>query len=354
MFKRTELLPWKDVPATDWDDWRWQISHSLTDIDSLARLLGMRDGQMSGFRAVLDSYPFRVTPYYLTVSDWTDADDPVRLQCIPDLREIEPGPGEDADPFAERDHMPVKGLIRRYRDRVLVIATNECAVFCRHCTRKNLLKEMSAHYSKAYFGPMIDYVAGNRQIREVIVSGGEPLLIDPSLLDWLLGSMGAIEHVEVLRIGTRIPAVLPMRIDRTLADMLASHRPLWINVQFNHPMELTRYAVDACSMLISRGIPVSNQCVLLKGVNDSVETMCELCNGLQRNLIRPYYVFQCDPVKGTGHFRTAETIGTNMEKALRKIVGGLSLPKFVVDMPGKEGKIPLQEKELQRQGNVLY
>lgn len=320
---------------SEYSDWRWQIEHSVSGETGLRSIIGHGADALV---PVCRRYPFKVTPYYLSLCDMEDALDPIRIQCVPDVRELESSGILSDDPFGEAANMPVPGLVHRFADRALVVASSECAVNCRHCTRKNTLNGMHMSPSREFYQPMIDYIAGDGRIREVIVSGGEPLLIDTGLLDWLLWSMSAIEHVEVLRLGTRVPVVLPMRIDAALCDLLAAHRPLWINTHFNHPRELTRDAVAACRMLVDAGIPVSNQTVLLRGVNDNDQTMRELCVSLQRNMIRPYYVFQCDPVCGTEHLRTDDGRVGEMGVELRKSVGGLAVPRFVADIPGAASK----------------
>jgi lysine 2,3-aminomutase len=214
-------------------------------------------------------------------------------------------------------------------------------MYCRHCTRKNTLEEMTPG-ENIDFDAALEYIAEHPQVREVLISGGDPLLLNTERLDRLLGRIQAIEHIEVVRIGTRVPVVLPMRIDNELSAMLSSHKPLWINTQFNHPRELTKEALTACRRLTDAGIPVSNQSVLLKGINDDFETMRALCAKLQRNLIRPYYVFQCDPIIGISHFRTDIRNGVELEKKLRESIGGLALPRFVADHPGEKSKITLK------------
>ena len=320
------------VSMGEWGDWRWQMEHSFVLPEDEVCL-----------DTVEARYPFRATPYYLSLINGDSLSDPIRMQCLPDIREVDDdsGDGNISDPFGELDHMPVQGLIHRFQDRVLVTACGQCAVNCRHCTRKNTLKDIALHPSKEYFQPMLDYIENHSEIREVLVSGGDPLLLETSLLDWLLGELANIEHVDVLRIGTRVPVVLPMRIDEELCDMLSRHRPMWVNTQFNHPVEITDEAIRACEMLLQCGIPVSNQSVLLRGLNDSIEVMQKLCTTLQSKMIRPYYVFQCDPVAGTAHFHTEREVGIEMAEAMRIQVGGLCLPRFVADVPGEKGKVNL-------------
>ncbi len=343
MTKTCKYFDGKLVSLSDWNDWRWQVEHSCKCFEELKAISGLGCDELNRLSKVTERYPFRVTPYYWSLIDWNSHEDPVRRQCIPDLREIElPGGGLE-DPFEERCKMPVPGLIHRFRDRVLVITTNKCAVYCRHCTRKNILSGLGCvDLHQKYFDSMLDYVSGDDGIREVIISGGEPLLMDNDLLDWVLGSFHKIKHVEVIRLGTRVPVVLPMRINDELCAILAKYRPLWVNTQFNHPAEITDESIRACDLILRHGIPVSNQAVLLKGVNDSVHVMKELCNKLQGNMIRPYYVFECDPVKGTEYLRVSRNIGMQIAEELRKTVGGLSLPKFVVDIAGEKGKVDIR------------
>jgi lysine 2,3-aminomutase len=291
---------------------------------------------------VVAVYPLAVTPYYLSLIDPDDPEDPLRRQCFPDGREIDPRSGGEEDPLDEQGAMPVPGLIHRYPDRCLAIATGNCAVYCRHCNRKRLWRDRATAATRPALQRMVDYVAQTPQIREVIVSGGDPLLLPDALLDWLLGALRAVPHVEVLRIGSRVPVTLPMRVTDGLCALLKRHRPLWFNTQFNHGREITPEATRACERLLTSGIPVSNQSVLLKGVNDGYGAMYDLLTGLERISVRPYYLFQCDPVRGTGHLKTEVWAGIGIMERLWRTVSGLCLPRYVLDCPGGRGKIPLQ------------
>ncbi len=287
-------------------------------------------------------YPFKVSSYYAELGRLCSlrGNDAVNRQFIPDVREAEDADGLVADPFAE-ESSPAPGLVHRFADRALILATSDCAVNCRHCTRKNTVRKLAGMPSENFFEPALAYVRAHTGIREVIISGGDPLLIDAGLLDWLLGSVLLIPHVEVIRVGTRVPVVCPELIDDRMAELLKRKRPLWVNTQFNHPAELTGEALEACGKLTSRGIPVSNQNVLLRGINDSEEVIVELCNALQRNVIRPYYVFQCDPVRGTSHFMVPLARAMDIALAVQNSVGGLACPRFVRDVPGRLSKTPL-------------
>lgn len=341
-----------DFVRREWQDWRWQMRHSVRSLAALERssplerLLSIPPAEHARWRTLLRRYPCRITPYYMSLIHWDDGADPLRRQCVPDLRELETLATASADPLGECRHLVVPGLVRRYRDRALALITNKCALACRHCTRKNLWWPGRSAPTRAFLRRIVKAVAHLPDIREVIVSGGDPLLLNEDLLDWFLGALRTIPHVEVLRIGTRVPAVLPMRVTRALCACLKRHRPLWINTQFNHPRELTSEAAQACERLLRAGLPVSNQTVLLRGVNDDFETLKALCNGLQRLMVRPYYLFQCDPVQGVGHFSVPLPAGVRLAQQLHAGLGGLSVPQFVADLPGDSGKVPLQHSHI--------
>jgi len=327
--------------AKDWQDWRWQLKNRLTGIESLERLLGETVLDKEIFREVTTVYPLAATPYYLSLIQNYKESDPVFAQCVPNRQEISfPGTVPE-DPLEEDQYMPVPKLIRRYPDRCLAIITETCAVFCRHCNRKRFWSRPAQPSVKIRFREMIRYIAATPQIREVIISGGDPLILDDDTLGNLLSSLKAIKHVEVLRIGSRTPVVMPMRITKNVCRMLKRYRPLWFNTQFNHPAEITPEAAQACNMLQEAGIPVSNQSVLLKGVNDSPEVMQNLLYDLQKISVRPYYLFHCDPAKGCAHFRTDPKDGIALMEKIWQQCSGLCLPQYVMDVPGKSAKIPL-------------
>ncbi len=324
-------------------DWRWQFRNRVEGADALASLLH-RHGQVfdrTGLEKVVKRYRFLSVPYYLALIDWRDPHDPIRRQCIPDPRELEMDPAGVDDPFNEQTDPGVSGVVHRFPDRVLIMTKTECAMACRHCTRKNTLERSAIPPGTRDFKPALDYISRHPEVREVLLSGGEPLLLETAALDSLLASVLQIPHVEAVRIGSRAPVVLPMRIDNELVTVLRRHRPLWFNTQFNHPRELTPAAIEACARLVDAGIPVSNQTVLLKGVNDRADTMRMLCTGLQRHRVRPYYVFLCDPVAGIRHLRVDRETAKAIQEELRGSVGGLCLPRFVEDVPGTAGKMPL-------------
>ena len=334
--------PWGNIPADHWQDWRWQFRNRLRRLSRLDCTVAGLPLQRRALQAVASAYPMSITPYYLSLIDLKDPQDPLRRQCVPDLKEIQFSLGGVEDPLEERRDMPVPGLIHRYPDRCLMLTTHVCAVYCRHCNRKRLWDERPPTAAHPPLQAMFDYIRKEKKIREVILSGGDPLTLSDRALGAILKSLRAIPHVEVVRIGSRTPAVMPMRITADLCKMLRKYRPLWLNTQFNHAREITPAAARACEMLLEAGIPVSNQSVLLRGVNDSCEVMRELLYGLQRISVRPYYLFQCDPVRGTDHFRVDISEGVEIMEKLWNNVSGLCMPRYVVDLPGGRGKMPLQ------------
>ncbi|MDI6741155.1 MAG: KamA family radical SAM protein [Smithella sp.] len=328
-----------NATAGDWRDWRWQFKNRVTKIDALDGLAGNRN--KDEIKAVASVYPMAITPYYLSLIQEHNEKDPVFAQCVPTSLETDFSTGIAEDPLDEDTHMPVPKLVHRYPDRCLAMVTETCAVFCRHCNRKRFWSRPNHINLKARFQKMIRYIAASPQIREVIISGGDPLTLDDAVLENLLAGLRDIPHVEVLRIGSRVPVVLPMRVTKDLCRMLKRFRPLWLNTQFNHPREITPEAARACQMLLDAGIPVSNQSVLLKGINDSPDIMKDLLRGLQKISVRPYYLFHCDPARGCAHFRTDPKSGVAMMEKIWRQCSGLCLPQYVLDVPGSSGKIPL-------------
>jgi lysine 2,3-aminomutase len=298
------------------------------------------------WRDLLDNYPYAVTPYYLGLADLDNPDDPILRQCLPDPVELDSSPMADEDPLAEEKDSPVQGLIHRYPDRALIITTNRCAVYCRHCNRKRYWKNGESDLSSEDFDRIVSYIGEHANIREVIFSGGDPLLLSAIKLEKMLSRITAIEHIQMVRIHTRVPVVLPQRIDETLARLLAGFRPLWIVTQFNHPNEITPVSAVACTTLIESGLPLLNQGVLLKGINDEAVVIEQLVLGLTRLGVRPYYLFECDPVKGVEHLRTPVSRGVDIINYLRGRIGGYAIPQFAVDLPGGGGKVTLTPEYL--------
>lgn len=328
-----------NATAGDWRDWRWQFKNRLIHIDALNGLTTNRN--KAKIKAVAAVYPIAITPYYLSLIEEPHEKDPVFAQCVPSPLEMDFSGRAAEDPLEEDAHMPVPKLVQRYPDRCLAIVTETCAVYCRHCNRKRFWSPSHRISLKTRFQQMIRYIAETPQIREVIISGGDPLTLDDAVLEDLLVSLRKIPHVDVLRIGSRVPVVMPMRITPQLCRVLKRNRPLWFNTQFNHPAEITPESARACQMLLEAGIPVSNQSVLLKGVNDSPNIMKTLLQDLQKISVRPYYLFHCDPARGCAHFRTDLKSGIALMEHIWQQCSGLCLPQYVVDTPGRAGKIPL-------------
>lgn len=322
------------------NDWHMQLAEAVCAPEGFTRKFVLSVADLENMKLVANRYPVFATPYYLSLADSRDSRCPIRAQCVPDSREINFGQEYSPDPFGEYGEANHSFVIHRYRNRVVCVLTDRCAIRCRHCTRKNTLGKATAR-TDAEIDAMINYIKNHSEIREVIVSGGDPLVLETGELDLFLGKLTAIEHVQVLRIGTRVPVVLPMRVDEELCAMLRKHRPLWINTHFNHPAEITPASRRACAMLADSGFPVSNQTVLLKGVNNKYEILAELFNTLQAMCVRPYYMFQCDPVRGVAHFATDIEEGVRLAEKLRANLGGLSVPSFVADLPGTTGKTPV-------------
>jgi len=327
--------------SSDWGRWEWQYGQRIRTWSDLTCRMGLAPAEVHRCREAVRRYPVSITPYYLSLADWSAEEDPIRRQCMPDAEEIDCSAGGVPDPLKEEACMAVPGLIHRYPDRCLLLVTNRCATNCRHCNRKRLWKKPDPSHRDGYYRRMIEYIAGTPRIREVILSGGDPLLLPEAAIEPLLRSLSAIPHVEVLRIGSRVPVVMPMRITEGLCRMLRKYRPLWFNTQFNAACEVTPESAEACDRLLSAGIPVSNQSVLLRGVNDNVAAMRELLHALQRISVRPYYLFQCDPVEGTDHLRVDLRKGIDLMEEIRSTTSGLCVPLYVLDLPGSGGKLPL-------------
>jgi lysine 2,3-aminomutase len=299
------------------------------------------ESERSLLSRVIEKYPVIISPYYLCLIDLMNPRDPIRLQAFPDQDEIEYIDVGEPDPLEEEEDMPVPGLVHRYPDRVLIQVTNLCPMNCRHCTRKREWQEGVWHRTDAEIDRMTTYLRKTPQVRDVLISGGDPLVLSTARLEKILAKIRSIPHIEMIRIGTRFPVVLPQRIDNELVEMLARYRPLWVNTHFNHPRELTQEAASACEKLQRGGMPMNNQSVLLRGINDNLPVLRDLCHGLLKMGVRPYYLYQCDPVKGAEHLRTSIWKGIELIEQLRGHTTGFAVPQFVIDAPGGGGKIPV-------------
>ena len=328
-----------EASDAQWNDWRWQFKHRITTLDELARLVPIPAAENAVRREVLRDFRMGITPYYLSLVDADDPDDPILRQVAPIVEEYVYRAVGEEDPLSEEQYSPVPGITHRYPDRVLMVISNSCAIYCRYCTRKRIMYEDAV--PDVEIDRMVGYIARTPSVRDVVVSGGDPLTCSTKKLESILSKLRAIPHLEIIRIGSRVPVSLPQRIDDELCEMLQRHHPLWINVHFNHARELTPDAARACDKLSRAGIPLNNQSVLLKGVNDSLEAIRALVHGLMRMRVRPYYLYQCDPVRGAEHFRTPIDKGLEIIEGLRGHTSGLAVPTYVIDAPGGGGKIPI-------------
>jgi lysine 2,3-aminomutase len=335
---------WRDVPDHLWDDWRWQSQNAIRSVRQLRDLLPFSAAELEAIGALETEYKTAIPPYYFSLIDPEDVNDPIRIQSVPSpLEQENPSGYELEDPLEEDKDSPVPGLTHRYPDRVLLVTTHVCTMYCRFCTRKRATMVRGGWDAISRNDErMIEYVREHPEIRDVIVSGGDPLTLPVNKLRFFLDNLSAIDHVDVIRIGTRVPVTLPQKLyDPSLIDLLASAGKVWIQTHFNHPRELTPEAARVCLDLLRAGMPVNNHTVLLKGVNDSLEVMRDLMRGLLRIKVRPYYIFHCDPVIGAGHLRTSVWKGMEIMEGLRGHLSGLGVPTYVVDSPHGGGKIPV-------------
>jgi lysine 2,3-aminomutase len=330
----------KDIPEEKWNDWRWQLSHRLNAVEDFAPILTLTESER---KALNQRNLFRVdiTPYFVSLIDPGNPEDPIRKQIIPTAGEIIPFTGEMEDSLAEDAHSPVPGLVHRYPDRVLMLVTNRCASYCRYCTRSRIVGDPTQSFNSKDFEAQIDYIRHTPQIRDVLLSGGDPLTLSPKVLNRILSALKDIPHVEIIRIGSRVPVFLPQRVTDDLCELLSQFHPLWLNIHVNHPNEITVELAEACEKLSKAGIPLGNQSVLLAGINDDPNIQRALVHGLVQMRVRPYYLYQCDLVQGAGHFRTPIGKGIEIIESLRGHTSGFAVPTYVVDAPGGGGKIPL-------------
>lgn len=328
------------IPDEQWNDWRWQLKSRLNSIEEFERVLPLTDSER---KALSSPHLFRVdvTPYYVSLIDPDDPNDPIRRQIIPTAAEMSAFTGQMEDSLAEDRHSPVPGLVHRYPDRVLMLVTTQCASYCRYCTRARIVGDPTQTFKREEFEAQIAYIQKTPQIRDVLLSGGDPLTLAPAILDELLSRLRAIPHVEIIRIGSRVPVFMPMRVTDELCDTLQKYHPLWLNIHVNHPNEITAELAQAADKLSRVGIPLGNQSVLLAGINDCVHIQRKLVQDLVRIRVRPYYLYQCDLVEGAGHFRTPVAKGIEIIEGLRGHTSGFAVPTYCVDAPGGGGKIPV-------------
>lgn len=340
--------------AQEWRDWRWQLRHRIRDLESLERIFPLTDGEREAVERRRGALPVGFTPYYAALIDGDDPDDPLRKTMIPRLDEFVRSPGELADPLGEDPRSPVPGLVHTYPDKVLFLVTDFCATYCRYCTRSRMVGSGEYVPDKRMWEQALAYIAAHPEVRDVLLSGGDPLILSDDRLAWLLERLQAIPHVEFLRIGTKIPAVMPQRITPALVRMLKRFHPLFFSIHFTHPAELTAACAQACNRLADAGIPMGSQTVLLAGVNDDEAVIKALMLGLLRVRVKPYYLHQCDAVEGSAHFRAPIAAGKAIIRALHGHTTGYAVPTYMLDAPGGGGKVPLTPDYVEGQEETVW
>jgi lysine 2,3-aminomutase len=331
----------KDVPQDKWNDWHWQVQNRVETLEELKKFLELTPEEEDGVRKCLGTLRMAITPYYLSLIDPSDPHDPIRRQAVPTVRELHRAEADQLDPLHEDGDSPTPGLTHRYPDRVLMLITDQCSMYCRHCTRRRFAGQHDASMPMEGVEKCIDYIRHHEEVRDVLISGGDALMVSDDKLEHIIAEIRAIPHVEIIRIGSRTPVVMPQRITEELCAMLKKYHPIWLNTHFNHPGEITEESAAACARLADAGIPLGNQSVLLAGVNDCVHVMKKLMHELLKIRVRPYYIYQCDLSYGLEHFRTPVSKGIEIIEALRGHTSGLAVPTFVVDAPGGGGKTPV-------------
>jgi lysine 2,3-aminomutase len=329
------------ITDQQWNDWQWQIANRVRTAAQLGRFLPLGLDERAALEGPQTKLPLAITPYFLSLLVGHEPDYPLRRTVVPTIHELVRGPEEADDPLGEERQSPVPGLVHRYPDRVLFLTLDFCSTYCRYCTRSRVVGHGRLFFNRRRLEQALDYIRRTPTVRDVLLSGGDPLTLSDSRLDWLLTRLRQIKHVEIIRIGTKIPAVLPQRITPQLVRMLKRHHPLWMSLHFTHPDECTPESSRACQRLADAGIPLGSQTVLLSGINDSVEVMGRLMHQLMRMRVRPYYLYQCDPISGSSHFRTPVEKGLEIIRGLRGFTSGYAVPTYVIDAPGGGGKIPL-------------
>jgi lysine 2,3-aminomutase len=332
---------WTDVPDEKWDDWKWQLANRINTTEEFAQIIHLTPEEIEGLNAP-NKFRVDITPYFASLIDPDDPNCPVRQQVVPHARELEAFDSQMEDSLSEDAHSPVPGLVHRYPDRVLMLVTTQCASYCRYCTRSRVVGDPHAAFvNRANMKMQIEYLRKTPQVRDVLLSGGDPLTLNPRVLEELLGELRAIPHIEIIRIGSRVPVFMPQRITDEFVEMLRKFHPLWMNIHVNHPKEITPELARACNKLADAGVPIGNQSVLMRGINDHPNTILRLCHELVKIRVKPYYLYQCDLVEGSGHFRTTIAAGLEIMEALRGHTSGYAIPTYCVDLPGGGGKVPV-------------
>jgi lysine 2,3-aminomutase len=334
--------PWKEISEKEWNDWRWQLRHRVTKLEQLQEILQLIPEEIEGIKQSKGRLALAVTPYFVSIMDSNNPNCPIRRQAIPRIEECHLSKNDMVDPCGEDKDSPVSGLVHRYPDRVLLLVTDQCATYCRYCTRRRLVGSNERPITQGNFEEVLKYLKTHKKVRDVLLSGGDPLLLENERLEEILSRLRMIPHIELLRIGTRAPVTLPQRITVGLVRMLKKYHPLMISIHFTHPKEITDAVRRACNELADGGIPLGSQTVLLKGINDKPYVMKKLVHELLKIRVRPYYIYQCDLAMGTEHFRTSVATGIQIIEKLRGHTTGYAIPTYVIDAPGGGGKIPLE------------
>lgn len=348
-FKDVEL--YKNVTQEQWDSWQWQVANRIVDVETLKQVAKLTQEEEDGIHETLKMLRMGITPYYALLMDESDPTCPVRMQAIPTIKETYRSESDMEDPLHEDADSPTPGLTHRYPDRVLLLITDQCSMYCRHCTRRRFAGHNDTGQPIDKIDKAIEYIRNTPQVRDVLLSGGDCLLVSDERLEYIISKLREIEHVEIIRLGSRVPVVMPQRITPELCNMLKKYHPIWLNTHFNHPKEVTPESTKACAMLADAGIPLGNQSVLLRGINDSVTVMKKLVQDMVKIRVRPYYIYQCDLSLGIEHFRTPVSKGIEIIEGLRGHTSGYAVPTFVVDAPGGGGKIPVMPNYVLSQGS---
>ena len=333
---------WKDITEEQWNNWLWQLTNTIRTVDDLKKVINLTPDEEEGVRISTKTIPLNITPYYASLMNKDDPRCPIRMQSVPISEEMHKTKYDMEDPLHEDEDSPVPGLTHRYPDRVLFLVTNQCSMYCRYCTRRRFSGQIGMGVPKKQLDAAIGYIRDTPAVRDVLISGGDGLLINDTILEYILKNLREIPHVEIIRIGTRAPVVFPQRITENLCTILKKYHPVWLNTHFNTSIEITEESKKACEMLADAGVPVGNQAVILAGINDSVAIMKKLMHDLVKIRVRPYYIYQCDLSEGIGHFRAPISKGIEIIEGLRGHTSGYAVPTFVVDAPGGGGKITLQ------------
>lgn len=339
---------WQHIPEADWRDWTWQLQHRLTTAAQLEQYMTLTPEEKAGCEFASHKLSLAITPYFFNLIDRNDPDCPIRKQVIPRAGEMQLSAEEMLDSLGEDEHSPVPGLVHRYPDRVLFLVTDRCAAYCRYCTRSRLVSNAQHYDFHPAYEKALEYIAAHPEVRDVLISGGDPLLLSDNKLDHLLGRLRAIPHVEFIRIGSRIPVFLPQRITPALCEVFRKHGPIWMSIHANHPKEATKELKDACERLSFAGVPLGNQSVLLRGINDDADVMKALVHRLLRMRVRPYYIYQMDLITGGAHFKADVRKGIEIIRALRGHTTGYAVPQYVIDAPGGGGKVPINPEYMEK------